>query len=103
MSLQAGSSSYFLFAAAVFFLYWAAAHSRLPRLGVVLLANYFFCARYGLFYLYLIPACSTSDFLIGLGLMRWRQAGVRRLLVGLSVALNLSLLIGSRHAGAAWG
>ena len=106
MSLQAGSSSYFLFAAAVFFLYWASAQirpgSRLPRLGVILLANCFFCARYGLFYLYLIPACSTVDYLIGLGLMRWRPAGVRRLLAGLSVALNLALLIGSRHAAATW-
>jgi alginate O-acetyltransferase complex protein AlgI len=106
MSLQAGSSSYFLFAAAVFFLYWASAQirpsSRLPRLGIILLANYFFCARYGLFYLYLIPACSTADFLIGLGLMRSPHAGVRRLLVGLSVALNLTLLIGSRHAAATW-
>jgi alginate O-acetyltransferase complex protein AlgI len=102
MSLQAGSSSYFLFAVAVFFLYWAASQSRLPRLGVILLANYFFCARYGLFYLYLIPACSTVDYLAGLGLMRWQNGGVRRLLVGVSVALNLSLLIGSRHAAANW-
>lgn len=106
MSLQAGSSSYFLFAAAVFFLYWASAlfgtQSRLPRLGMILLANYFFCARYGLFYLYLIPACSTADYLIGLGLRRWRHAGVRRTLVGLSVVLNLALLIGSRHAATAW-
>jgi D-alanyl-lipoteichoic acid acyltransferase DltB (MBOAT superfamily) len=103
MSLQAGSPSYFLFAVAVFFLYWAAAQSRLARLGVILLANYFFCARYGLFYLCLIPACSTADYLIGLGLMRWRNRGLRRVLVGLSVALNLALLIGSRHAAGAWG
>ena len=39
-------------------------------LGVVLLANYYFCARFGLFYLALLPACSTVDFLVGLGLMR---------------------------------
>ena len=102
MSLQAGSSSYFLFAVAVFFLYWAGAQARLWRLAVILLANYFFCARYGLFYVYLIPACSTVDYLIGLGLMRWRNGGVRRMLVGLSVALNLGLLIGSRHAAGKW-
>jgi alginate O-acetyltransferase complex protein AlgI len=103
MNLQAGSSGYFLFAAAVFFLYWACASWRWPRLAVILLANYFFCARYGLFYLYLIPACSTADYLIGLGLMRWRDGGVRRALAGLSVALNLALLIGSRHAATGWG
>jgi len=103
MSLQAGSSSYFLFAAAVFLLYWMAAASRLARLAVILLANYFFCARFGLIYLWLIPACSTADYLLGLGLMRWRHAAVRRALVLLSVAINLSLLLGSRHAASAWG
>ncbi len=98
MGLQAGSAGYFTFVAAVFFLYWAAAQSRLPRLGVVLLANYFFCARYGLFYIFLIPACSTVDYIVGLGLMRFRRAGVRRALVGLSLAVNLTLLMGSRGA-----
>jgi len=44
---------------------------------VVLLANYYFCARFGLFYLALLPACSTLDFLVGLGLMRWNQPWVR--------------------------
>jgi alginate O-acetyltransferase complex protein AlgI len=98
MGLQAGSATYFAFVAVVFFLYWAAAQSRLLRLGAILLANYFFCARYGLFYVFLIPACSTVDYMVGLGLMQFRRAGVRRLLVGLSVAVNLTLLIGSKHA-----
>jgi D-alanyl-lipoteichoic acid acyltransferase DltB (MBOAT superfamily) len=113
MGLQAGSASYFVFVAAVFFLYWAAywaaAQSRLPRLGIVLLANYFFCARYGLFYIFLIPACSTVDYIVGLGLMRFRRAGIRRALVGLSLAVNLTLLVGPRgslvnlHAGSFTG
>jgi D-alanyl-lipoteichoic acid acyltransferase DltB (MBOAT superfamily) len=103
MGLAAGSSTYFIFVAAIFFVYWAAPQTRLLRLGVVLLANYFFCARYGLFYLALIPACGTADFLAGLGLMRFRHAGVRRLLVGVSVAVNLALLVGSRHMGAVIG
>jgi alginate O-acetyltransferase complex protein AlgI len=99
MGLQAGSSTYFAFVAVVFFLYWAVAKSRLPRLGVILLANYFFCARYGLFYVFLIPACSTVDYIVGLGLMHFRRAGVRRALVGLSLAVNLTLLAGSRQMG----
>jgi D-alanyl-lipoteichoic acid acyltransferase DltB (MBOAT superfamily) len=103
MGLAVGSSTYFIFVAAVFFVYWAAPQTRLLRLSVILLANYFFCARYGLFYLALIPACGTADFLVGLGLMRFRHAGVRRLLVGVSVALNLALLVGSRHMGAVVG
>ncbi|MCU1237462.1 MAG: rane bound O-acyl transferase, family protein [Candidatus Solibacter sp.] len=98
MGLAAGSGSYFAFVAFVFFLYWAAP-ARLVRLGVILLANYFFCARYGLFYLALIPACGTVDFLVGLGLMRFENAAFRRALLGVSVALNLALLVGARHMG----
>ena len=103
MGLAAGSSTYFIFVAAVFFVYWTAPQTRLLRLAIILLANYFFCARYGLFYLALLPACSTVDFLVGLGLMRSRHAAVRRLLVGVSIAVNLALLVGSRHMGAVIG
>jgi alginate O-acetyltransferase complex protein AlgI len=97
MRMQAGGGLYYYFIATVFFLYWASSRARLPRLSVILLANCFFCAQFGLFYVLLIPACSTADYLVGLGLMRWRNAGVRRLLVGISITLNLALLIGSRH------
>jgi alginate O-acetyltransferase complex protein AlgI len=100
--VQVGSGVYFLFAAAVFLFYWvswAATGSRVLRLAVVLLANYLFCAHFGLFYVLLIPVCSTVDFLIGLGLVRFRRPLVRRLLVTLSVALNVAILAGSRHMG----
>ena len=99
MGLAAGSSTYYIFVAAVFFLYWGAP-AGLLRLGVVLLANYYFCARYGLFYLAVIPVCSTADFFIGRGLMRYHQGWLRRVLAALSVALNLALLVGARHMGA---
>jgi D-alanyl-lipoteichoic acid acyltransferase DltB (MBOAT superfamily) len=80
-------------------LYWAAAGSRHVRLAVVLLANYLFAARYGLFYVVLLPLCSSIDFLVGLGLMRFRAPAARRLLMGVSLLLNLGLLVGSRHLG----
>ena len=98
MGEQAGSV-YYVFVAVVFFAYWALAGWRVPRLAVVLFANYLFCARFGLFYVLLIPACSSLDFLVGLGLMRWRGAAVRRLLVGGSIALNVTVMAGSRHMG----
>jgi len=100
MGLAAGSSSYFIFVAAVFFVYWLSPQRRLLRLAIILLANYYFCARYGLFYLALIPVASTIDFLVGLGLMRLRDTLARRLLIFISVAMNLALLVGSRHMGA---
>jgi D-alanyl-lipoteichoic acid acyltransferase DltB (MBOAT superfamily) len=99
MQVQTGSGVYYVFVATVFFLYWASSGSRLLRLGIILLANYLFCARYGLFYVLLLPACSTLDFLAGLGLMRCKGGFVRRLLVGFSLCLNLGLLIASRHMG----
>ena len=79
MQVQSGSGEYFALLAAVFFVYWAFARARLPRLTVILLANAIFCAHFGLFYVVLIPACSTVDYLVGLGLMRFKRAAARRL------------------------
>jgi alginate O-acetyltransferase complex protein AlgI len=95
--MQVGSGAYYLFVATVFFLYWAAARARRARLGIVLLANYVFCAQFGVFYVLLLPACSLVDYSIGLGLMRYSQPALRRLLVGISIAVNLALLVGSRY------
>ena len=60
MLLQISAGSYYVFVAAVFVLYWAAAASRHARLAVVLLANYFFAARYGLFYVVLLLVVSLG-------------------------------------------
>jgi alginate O-acetyltransferase complex protein AlgI len=97
--MASGSAPYFVLVAAVFFLYWTAASNRYARLSIILLANYYFCARFGLFYLILLPVCSSLDFLIGLGLMRFSNQGLRRALVWTSVAANLTLLFSSRHTG----
>jgi alginate O-acetyltransferase complex protein AlgI len=97
MQMQVGSGAYYLFVATVFFLYWAAASARRARLGIVLLANYVFCAQFGVFYVVLLPACSLVDYSVGLGLMRFRQPTLRRLLVSISLVLNLALLIASRY------
>ena len=99
MQVQAGTGLYFVFLATVFFLYWGCAGSRLARLTVILAANFLFLARFGLFYIFLIPACATIDYLVGLGLMRFQDRAPRRALVSLSIAVNLSLLVGSRHMG----
>lgn len=95
--MQVVGGGFYLFAAVVFFLYWLTAGSRRLRLAVLLLANYVFCAQFGVFYALLLPACSLIDYLIGLGLMRFANRLLRRALVSASIALNLGLLIGSRH------
>ena len=101
--MQTTSAAYFAFVAAVFFVYWVSARSRLLRLAVLVSANLLFCARFGVFYVVLIPAAASIDFLLGLCLMRFRGGFVRRLLLAISVLMNLGLLVGSKHMGAALG
>src|SRR5580698_1111109 len=91
------TAAYFSFLAAVFFAYWLAARYRLGALAVVLFANYFFYARWDLIYLVIIPAASTCDFLIGNALHRSTRPGLRRLLVTLSIALNIGLMAFAKH------
>ena len=86
--MPSGSLGYFLFAAAVFFLYWITAGSRNARLGFILLANYYFCSGFGLVYLVILPTCSSVDYLIGRGLMAAKNPASRCVLVWLSVAVN---------------
>ncbi len=86
------SSTYFIFLAAIFFLYWPLSRVRSLALGVLLFANYFFYAKWDMIYLALIPAAGTIDYLIGLGLQSSKNVLVRRILVGLSILMNLSML-----------
>ena len=91
------SSAYFIFLVGVFFLYWPVARFRALALAVILFANYFFYAKWDLFYLFLIPAASTCDFLIALGLQRGKAKWLRRTLVSLSVLLNLGILASFKY------
>jgi alginate O-acetyltransferase complex protein AlgI len=86
------SSSYFLFLGAIFFLYWPLARFRTVTLAVILFANYFFYARWSLTLLALIPAASSIDYVLGLGLQYSKSPLVRRLLVTASLAMNIGLL-----------
>ena len=88
------SATYFVFFIAIFFLYWPVARCEEARhWPCCCFANYFFYARWGIAYLFLIPAASTCDFVIGLGLQRLQHRLLRRLLVTLSLAINLGLLV----------
>ena len=61
-------------------------------LAVLLFSNYFFYAKWDMVYLVLIPAAGTFDYLFGLGLQASKNAIVRRILVGLSILMNLGIL-----------
>jgi alginate O-acetyltransferase complex protein AlgI len=91
------SAAYFSFLAAVFFAYWLAARYRLGALAVVVFANYFFYARWDLAYLGIIPFASTCDFFIGRALGRATRPAIRRLLVTLSIGLNVGLIASVKY------
>jgi len=85
---------------AIFLLYWPLARVRALALAAILLANYFFYAKWDLRYLALIPAASTCDFLFGWGLQSSNRAWVRRALVTASIVMNIGLLAVLRYAPA---
>jgi alginate O-acetyltransferase complex protein AlgI len=97
--------AYFTFLACVFFAYWFVLRYRLAGLAIILFANYFFYARWDLMYLALVPAASTVDFLVGLGLARFRIPAARRALVTLSILVNVGLMATMKYlplANSAW-
>ena len=103
-SLLLSSSIYFIFLAAIFFLYWPLSEVSArfvpfygAGLAVILFANYFFYARWDFYYLILIPAASTCDYLIGLGLQDSNNPRVRKLLVATSIVMNLGLLAAFKY------
>jgi alginate O-acetyltransferase complex protein AlgI len=95
--LLLSSSTYFVFLVAIFLLYWPLARVRALALAVILMANYFFYAKWDLIYLGLIPVISSCDYLFGLGLQCSKSPTVRRTLVTASIAMNLGLLAGFKY------
>jgi D-alanyl-lipoteichoic acid acyltransferase DltB (MBOAT superfamily) len=89
--MQVSAASFYVFLAAVCLLYWVTAGSRRLRLSFLALANLFFLAHFSLVYLAL-PLCAAADFFIGLGLSRFQRKAARRLLVALSVLVNVGVL-----------
>ena len=95
--MQLSSSTYFIFLVAVFALYWPVSRVRLLTLSLILFANYFFYAKWDLFYLALIPAVSSCDYVFGLGLQYSKNRVVRRILVTASIVMNVGLLASIKY------
>lgn len=92
LDLSLYTSTYFVFLGALFALYWPLSRWRTVTLALILFGNYFFYARWSLTLLMLIPAASSIDYVLGLGLQYSKSAPVRRLLVTASVVMNLGML-----------
>ncbi len=91
------SSAYFIFLAGIFLLYWPVARWRASALAVILFGNLFFYAKWDLFYLWLIPAAATIDYLLGLGLGRAKNGALRLLLLLLSIVMNVGILVSFKY------
>jgi len=85
------SAPFYVFLAAICLLYWLANRWRPLQRAILALANLFFLAHFSLVYLGL-PVAALIDYLVGLGLGSSKQPGVRRLLLGVSVVVNVGLL-----------
>ncbi|HEX4228503.1 MAG TPA: MBOAT family O-acyltransferase [Bryobacteraceae bacterium] len=83
---------FFCFLALIFFGYWLLRRVRMAGIGLIVLANYFFYAKWGFIYLALVPAASTIDYLIGGALERSKNPKARRALVSGSIAMNVGLI-----------
>jgi D-alanyl-lipoteichoic acid acyltransferase DltB (MBOAT superfamily) len=100
--MLSSTPEYFCFLILVFFAYWLAplvprGPSRIAGLVIVCLANLFFLAKWGLIYLLLVPLASTSDFFIGRALARSQSPRLRRLLLALSLVVNVGLIISCKY------
>jgi alginate O-acetyltransferase complex protein AlgI len=89
--------SYYWFLGSVFFAFWLLRRFRLPGILAICTANLMFYAVWGWVYLLLMPAAAAIDFLLGRKLARTEQPAARRLLVSLSIALNIGLIVSSRY------
>jgi D-alanyl-lipoteichoic acid acyltransferase DltB (MBOAT superfamily) len=91
------SPGYLAFLVAVYLLFWLCRANRLACLGLILLANYFFYAKWSLVYLGIIPVASSLDFCIAIALERAKHPFVRRALVTASVFMNIVLIASARY------
>ena len=94
------AAPYFLFLVAASLLYWAVCRWRTPRLAVLLVAGLFFLAKFGLGCFLLMPVAATADFFLGLGIGRSQSVAARRVLLSLSLTMNVGLLIAAKGFGA---
>ena len=90
------SAPFFVFFGLVWLVYWLATSWGRGRIVVLVVANLFFLAKFGLLYLAL-PVAATVDFSVGLALAR--EAGSvakRRGLLGVSLLFNVGLLLATK-------
>jgi alginate O-acetyltransferase complex protein AlgI len=89
--------AYYCFLAAVFFGFWLLRRFRFPSILLICAANLFFYGVWGWIYLVLMPAAASTDFLLGRSIRRSESRTARRVLVSVSIALNVGMIALSHH------
>jgi alginate O-acetyltransferase complex protein AlgI len=85
------SRQYLLFFAVVFVAYWALPRQK-ARVGLLLAASLFFYASWNKWLAAGVCASSVGDYLLARGMDHFHRPHGRRILLGLSLAMNLGLL-----------
>jgi alginate O-acetyltransferase complex protein AlgI len=91
------SQQFFLFFTLVFAVYWALPWHRV-RVWLLLAASFYFYASWNHWLAVLVFASSTMDWAVALGLDRLSDQRKRRLLLTLSLVVNLGLLFYFKYA-----
>ncbi|HUY32279.1 MAG TPA: MBOAT family O-acyltransferase [Pirellulales bacterium] len=91
------SKSYLLFFLVVFAVYWALPWRR-PRVGLLLAASFYFYASWSQRLAAIVCVSSLIDYLVARGMDATDRPRRRRILLGLSLAMNLGLLVYFKYA-----
>ena len=94
------TSEYYCLLVVVFFAFWLLRGSGRASVGLVLLVNLFFYARWGWSYLALVPAAATVDFFLARAIAGTGRKPIQRLPISISIAMNLGLIVFCRYAPA---
>jgi alginate O-acetyltransferase complex protein AlgI len=90
------SPEYYCVLALTFVAFWLL-RSRRAAVALIFAVNLFFYAKWGLVYLLLVPAAATCDFFIGAAIHRHSGILARRLLLAISVSINIGLIFFCRY------
>ncbi len=91
------SQPYLFFFAIVFALYWSLRGQR-ARIGLLLVASFTFYATWNRWLACLIFVCTTIDYYLARGMDAWSSKRARKLLLVVSLVLNLGLLAYFKYA-----
>jgi alginate O-acetyltransferase complex protein AlgI len=86
------SFEFLLFLPTIFFLHWLIARSPREQNAVLLSASYFFYACWDWRFLFLLTFSTVLDFITGIKIHETKKRGKRKLLLFLSLSINLGFL-----------